>query len=126
MIVGTPGGRQLAVGPSADARGMAAALAAYSGVREGWAGPPPRPPPPAPRPRPAAAGPPAVPRPAGAAVPRAAPAAAGPPPAPRAPPPPPPPASQTPLKSGSLAMAAQSAAVGVLVIAFWATAAVLN
>src|SRR5690348_9700351 len=102
MIPGRPGGRQFAVGPSADARGMSFIFAAYAGVRDGPAGAAARPPPP-PRPRPALAPPPA----AGAAAPRAA-----------RPPPPPPPASHTPLKSGSFAMAAQSAAVGDLVIAF--------
>jgi len=114
---------------SAVGGGVAFALAAYSGVSEG----PPRPAPP--RPRPPARPPPRAPAVAGAApcAPAAgAPAAAGPRApaagaapwaaagaAPRPPPPPPPPASQTPVKSGSFAIASQSAAVGALRTTLW-------
>src|SRR6187549_2987708 len=88
--------------------------------------PPPRPPRPPAAAAPAPLGaPPPLPR-AAPPAPRAAPAAPGAAapgaPAPRAAPPPPPPRSQTPLKSGNLARAAQSAGVGALVTNCWAVA----
>src|SRR5436190_10872130 len=120
MMPGIPGGRQFAVSLSSGAL-YAARFASYSGVS---CTPPPRPPPPRPAAPPRGAAPPAwgaaaggapAPRPAGAA-PRAAcpPAFAAGAALPRGAPPPP--RSQTPLKSGSFATAAQSAAVGCLVI----------
>ena len=124
MIPGKPGGRQLAVRRASSARAacVASALAAYSGVREGPARPgPPRPPhgPPGLLVRclhdPEVAAP-------GAPGPFAAPA----PRPPARPPPPPNPTSQTPVKSGSLASAVQSAAVGALRATFWPTATVAH
>src|SRR5262245_38110328 len=96
MMPGMPGGRQLAVWLSSGGGAPAAAalMASYFGVNDG----PPRPLAPAPGAAPRAG---ALPRPpAGAAA------------APR--PPPPPPRSHTPLKSGSLERAFQSAAAGAL------------
>src|SRR6185436_7168295 len=96
MMPGMPGGRKLAVALSSGGGAAAAAtlIASYFGVNDG----PPRPRAPAPGAAPRAG---ALPRPpAGAAV------------APR--PPPPPPRSHTPLKSGNLASALHSAAVGAL------------
>src|SRR3954468_16398312 len=101
MMPGMPGGRQLAESLSSARRDTSSwRFAAYAGVNCGPAGAPPARPASAPPPRGAA--PPGAP-PWGAA-PRAAPAGAG-----------GRPASHTPLKSGSFAMAAQSAAVGALV-----------
>ena len=110
MMPGMPGGRQFAAWLSSGGLANdAALLAAYSGVSDG---PPPRPaaapPPPPLRAAPAAGAP--APR-----FPAAAPASGdGAPPA-RAPPPPPP-VSQTPVKSGSLASAVQSAGAGAFAV----------
>src|ERR1700733_1634274 len=103
MMPGRPGGKQFAVRfSSAAGGGVAFALAAYSGVSDGPPRPaPPRPPARPPPPRAPAAGPGVAPV-AGAALVGAAAGAA-------ARPPPPPPVSQTPVKSGSFAIASQSA-----------------
>src|ERR1700722_14204586 len=102
MMPGMPGGRQLAEGPSSGGLAMAAALfAAYSAVRNG----------PDPRPGSGPAGPPLRAGVVGKLVPRLS--AGAPARAPRAwEAEPRGPVSQTPVKSGSLPIAAQSAAVG--------------
>ena len=111
MMPGRPGGKQFAADSSGGAPGCALALAAYSGVSEG---PGPRS---APRPRPAPA---AEPRPAGGAP--ARPPALGFGEAAPRPPPPPNGVSHTPVKSGSLAIAAQSSALGAACVNFCADA----